>query len=124
MDYRAFLLKHNGGEPDPPAFPITGFRNNPLGAIQKLFGINATVDVYDLDFVLEDLEGLIPRGVLPIGCTEGDDYVCLDTRREGIPVMYWDRRPFWGNNMWREEYLYPVAANFEAFLKSLQDSPY
>ncbi len=30
--YRAFLMKYNGGRPEPEAFPIEGMPNNPEGA--------------------------------------------------------------------------------------------
>ena len=35
-DYKAFLLRHNGGRPRPNAFPIQGLANNPFGVIQNL----------------------------------------------------------------------------------------
>ena len=32
-DYRNFLLKHNGGYPEPDAFPISGFRTDGGGRL-------------------------------------------------------------------------------------------
>lgn len=121
--YRQFLLQYNGGRPQPTDFPIRGFANNPFGAVHEMFGISLKNSVYDLDSVLTELEGTVPHGLVPIGCTEGDDFVCLDLRQRGEPVVYWDRRPFWGNNIWKEEYLYPIADSFGDFLEKLEDSP-
>ncbi|MEW5876280.1 MAG: SMI1/KNR4 family protein [Candidatus Zixiibacteriota bacterium] len=122
--YRKFLLAFNGGEPVEGLFPIDGFENNPDDLIQAFFGVRVTEPTEDLSEILLMLEGLTPSGFIPIARTAGDDFVCLDLRKEGYPVVYWDRRPFWGNNIWREEYLYPVADNFEDLLAKLQESPY
>ena len=64
---------------------------------------------------------VLPGGVLPIACTGSSDYLCLDIRQPSAPVVFWDRRPSWGNNVWREDDLYPVAPDFDALLQSLRD---
>lgn len=117
--YREFLLQYNGGQPIPAVFPIMGFPNNPTGALQAFFGINAKIATEDLDVVLTGLAGLVPSGLIPIACTEGDDFVCMDLRKEADRMVYWHRKPFWGNEIWREEYLYPVADSFQSFLTML-----
>ena len=119
--YIEFLRQHNGGRPIPDIFPIEGLPMNPDGAIQVFFGIEASVPACDLKNVLMALPSTVPMEVFPIACTDGNDYVCLDLRREGNPVVYWDRREFWGNNVWKERYLYPIAPNFDALLASLHD---
>jgi hypothetical protein len=119
--YRDFLLRHNGGQPEPAAFPIEGMPDNPYGGVQAFFGLDANLLTEDLDLVLADLAGLIPAGILPIACTDGDDFVCLDLRRLTGPVVYWDRVPFWGENVWDERDLYPVADDFGTFLNELYD---
>ena len=120
--YRDFLLKSNGGRPVPAAFPIEGFLNNPVDVIQDFFGLNATIPTSDLDHVMtKEVIGLIPKGILPIACTDHYDFVCIDLRKKGNPVVYWDRRPFWGNEVWNEDDLYPVAETFQMFLDSLHE---
>jgi hypothetical protein len=117
--YRVFLMQINGGRPVPPLFPIEGFPNNPEGGIQAFFGLAAAIATEDLDLVLADIKGNVPRGILPIACTDGDDFVVLDLREAGVPAKFWDRRPFWGANIWNERDLYPVAKSFDALLASL-----
>lgn len=119
--YREFLLATNGGRPIPPVFPIQRFPNNPIGVIQVFFGFNANIRAHDLAIVMGELAGVIPVGLLPIACTDGDDFVCIDLRKAGAPVLFWDRRPFWGTNAWNDTDLYPVTDNFEALLRALSD---
>ena len=119
--YRRFLLRSNGGRPVPATFPIRGFPDNPNDDIQVFFGLGSDVRTDDLYAVLSDLNSLIPAGVLPIASTGGDDFVCLDLREKSAPVVFWDRRPFWGTDEWSEHDLYPVASDFEAFLQGLRD---
>jgi hypothetical protein len=119
--YREFLLATNGGQPVPAAFPISGLADNPVGVIKAFFGLKANIGTEDLDGNLEELQGLVPKGILPIACTDGDDYLVLDLRKAQGPVLFWDRKPFWGTDEWNEEDLYPVAADFEALLHSLHE---
>lgn len=121
LAYREFLLTTNGGRPIPPAFPILGLPNNPSGTIQAFFGLNASIHAHDLAAVTSELVGLVPPGLLPIACTDGDDFVCIDLRRPGAPVLFWDRRPVWGTNGWNDGDLYPIAGDFEALLGALSD---
>jgi hypothetical protein len=122
--YKDFLLNTNGGQPVPPAFPITGFANNPLDSVQAFFGLKAAMGCYDLEKILEELEHLIPKGILPIACTGGDDFLIIDIRKPGAPVLFWDRKPFWGTDVWNEAHLYPVADDFESLLNVLHEDPY
>jgi penicillin-insensitive murein DD-endopeptidase len=52
--YEEFLLRNNGGRPEPEMFPIEGLENNPFGGIQAFFGLNASI-------VTEDLEKILTR---------------------------------------------------------------
>ncbi|HWQ90137.1 MAG TPA: SMI1/KNR4 family protein [Clostridia bacterium] len=115
LAYRNFLLKYNGGQPVPAAFPIEGLPDNPAGVIQAFFGLNASLPTEDLDTIMTELADRMPKGILPIACTDGNDFVCFDLR-EGDPVVFWDRKPFWGSNVWNDDDLYPVASNFELLL--------
>jgi hypothetical protein len=114
--YRGFLLENNGGHPEPDVFPIQGFESNPFGVLQIFFGLSAVAKTSDLDWVLSDISPFVPAGILPIGCTEGGDFVCMDLRRRPHPIVYWDRRPFWGTDIWNEADLYPIAKDFQQFL--------
>lgn len=119
--YEEFLLNTNGGQPVPSAFPIIGFATNPEGVVQAFFGLKATVRTEGLERNLAELEQSVPKGILPIAGTEGDDFIVLDLRKPRAPVLFWDRKPFWGSNVWNENDLYPVANDFEAFLRELHE---
>jgi len=120
--YRKLMLKHNGGRPEPDTFPVQGFSNNPVAGIQVFFGfnVNESSDMASV-LALEMTEELFPTGFIPFACTDGYDFICFDLRKGSAPVVYWDRRPYWGNCIWKEEYLYPITQDFGAFLDSLHD---
>ena len=119
--YKNFLIRTNGGRPEPSLFPISGLENNPYGRIHFLYGIDADHRTYNLDAVLSDLPASVPKGIIPIGCTGYEDtQIILDQRNGSAAVKYFDTIPFWGNNIWNESFLYPVAANFAALLASLK----
>jgi hypothetical protein len=122
--YEEFLLKTNGGQPVPPAFPITGLADNPIGVVQAFFGLKAAISTEDLERILEEHAHLVPKGILPIACTGGADFLVIDLRKPSAPVLFWDRRPFWGTDVWNEADLYPVADDFESLLASLHENPY
>src|SRR5262245_55809923 len=119
--YRRFLLQYNGGQPVPSAFPIQEFPNNPVGVLQVFFGLDARIKTVDLDETLLDLGGASPAGIVPIGCTGTGDYVCLDLRMGKAAVVFWDRKPFWGSEIWSERDIYQVADSFESLLAELHD---
>ena len=119
--FTSFLLKTNGGRPVPSVFPIEDFPNNPDDEVQAFFGLNATIPSEDLAAIMADLRGLIPSQILPIACTGCGDFVCIDLRNPNGPVVFWDRKPFWGENIWDEDDLYFVAPSFDSFLDSLHD---
>jgi hypothetical protein len=119
--YKKFLLKNNGGQPLPAAFPVKGFHSNPVGVIQAFFGLNATIPTEDFETVLGELRDLLPVGIFPIACTEGYDLVCIDLRLPGSRIVFWDRKPSWGTSVWSDEDLYFVADDFESFLVALHE---
>lgn len=121
MSYCDFLAKYNGGRPAPSAFPIGGMANNPYGRIQVFFGLHAEILTSDLSYQLKDLPASVPPGIVPIACTEGADFICFDFRGDKKSIVYWDKRRFWGTEVWNEEDLYPIADSFEEFLQSLHD---
>lgn len=119
--YAEFLLSTNGGQPVPAVFPIAGMEDNPAGVVQAFFGLQANIETEDLERNLAELGSTVPTGILPIAGTEGDDFLVLDLRQARAPVLFWDRRNYWGSNLWNESDLYPVAVDFESFLRELRD---
>jgi|SRR5688572_11066222 len=119
--YWAFLLRNNEGQPIPPFFPIVGFPDNPLGKSKRSSGSGRRYPLKTW-MPLWLNSATLPEGVLPIACTGLGDYLCLDLRRPAGPVMFWDRKSSWGNNIWTDEDLYPVAPNFDSLVGFLQDA--
>jgi hypothetical protein len=122
-EYLTFIEMNNGGQPTLPDFTITGFEGNPEGRIQVFFGFNTIETSEDIGSILEAFHEVIPQGILPIANTEGDDFLVLDLRGDGESVFYWDKRRFWGNELWDERHLYFVSKSFGEFLLSLHLSP-
>jgi SMI1 / KNR4 family (SUKH-1) len=117
--YRDFLLKHNGGSPAKNIFPITGF-TDPFGGIQVFFGLGTPVKTSDLNWRVKNRIAPFPDGLLEIACTGGNDLICINTKVEDVPVYFFDHRPSWGNGIWKDEYLYVIAASFQDFLHKLK----
>ena len=104
-------------------FPIAGMKDNPVGRIHFFFGLGDTSPVYDLSQVNDEFKPGVPRGILLIACTAGSDYVCLDLRGGRETVVFWDNRPFWGNGVWREPDLHPVASSFADLIRAMEAGP-
>jgi hypothetical protein len=97
---------------------------NPYGGINFFFGVNAHLDVYDIEKTKRFYGNRIPKNILPIADNGMGDHVCLDLRGGKERVLFWDNRHFWSTGEWREQDLYPVADSFEAFLALLQPRRY
>jgi hypothetical protein len=122
--YRQFLLACNGGRPKQSVFPIEGLDLNPHGAVHFFFGVDTGEESYDLAEIYDWFHPSIPKGVIPVGCTAGADYICLDLRTGEERVAFWDHRQHWGTGEWREEDLYHVADSFSEFLSGLLPNMY
>jgi hypothetical protein len=120
--YVQFLLKHNGGQPEPDTYPITGLANNPVGLISEFYGVsNVFNEFWGIDEAMDDIHGLVPGLIVPIGSDGGPNDICIDARFGGETIVYWDRNYFWGSDIWRNEDLYFIADDFTRFIECLQD---
>jgi hypothetical protein len=121
-NYRSFLLAHNGGRPEPNAFPIIGFENNPFGAIQLFLGINDDIMSSNLNWNFETMNGRLPDNLLAIACTGSGDLICLSLYGDDAgAIVFWDfynepPEPSYDN-------VYHIADSFEVFLDSIQELP-
>ena len=117
-EYRRFLLRHNGGRPAPEFFPIEGLDKNPYGAMKMFFGIGHAEESCDLLSNADVMAGMLPEGLLPIGCDNSGSLVCL-----GVYGEYQDRVLFWDyyDDGPPEERLYSIADTFVDFLASFCD---
>src|SRR5438128_1442884 len=68
-DYRDFLLKNNGGEPQPNGFTFrTEFGKEENSLIDKFFSLSSTGLLYSIEENLHEYKGRIPERQLPIAC--------------------------------------------------------
>lgn len=119
-EYMNFLLAHNGGRPEPKAFPIQENPSDDHGLVHNFMCIEEN-DNYDLLTWVERYRGRIPRNFLPVAKDPGGNLVCLSVSGDDRgKVYFWDHEeaartgesPGYDN-------VYLVADGFHAFLDSL-----
>jgi len=119
-DYRAFLLRYNGGRPKPNLFPIRGLENNPFGGLHFFHGLDWEIESINLDWNFRILAGRIPSNFLSIATDTTGNQICLSLKGQDNGTMYyWDHDaehapPTYDN-------VYFIAASFRAFLDSIHD---
>jgi cell wall assembly regulator SMI1 len=115
-DYRAFLLRFNGGKPLPAEFRLASGRSgsdlHTLSALHEGELCNLETKIYLLG-------PRIPPGVLPIGTDSFGNAICLVLagERRG-QIWFWDHErdldpPDWSN-------MDLIADSFDAFMRGLR----
>ena len=115
-DYRAFLLKHNGGTPVDARFEIPALRED------ALVGVFYGVDYPDADLAeeLEQWGDEMPPGFLLIGHDPGGAFLVMGTAGEHAGgVYFWDHQHR-ALRSTAAENTYPLAGSFAAFTASLK----
>ncbi len=118
MEYRNFLLIHNGGYPEPDVFPI---HNNPVGncGILHHYLCIKPGDVYDIWGTFKNYQGRIPPDFLPIAGDPGGNLLCLGIFGETMGQIYfWDHEEEFTDRP--RHNLYFVADSFFELLDKLQ----
>ncbi|MCE7989946.1 MAG: SMI1/KNR4 family protein [Caldilinea sp. CFX5] len=120
--YRSFLLRYNGGRPEPNMFPIQGFYADTHGLLEWFFCI-AEDDIYDLTENELVYRNRVPSDLLPIATDPGGNLLCLAVKGDRYGRIY-----FWHHEDEGEEgapptynNVYSVADSFENLLNSLQN---
>lgn len=119
--YRAFLLQHNGGHPDPADFRFADSTGDG-GSVAAFLGVNAP-DFMDLEHHLHVYRNRIPPTLFPIARDPGGNLIPLATAGPDHGTVY-----FWDHEAEAEEgdppttaNLTRIAANFAGFLSSLDN---
>jgi len=90
-NYKAFLLRFNGGLPSPDAFMIVGMHRNPYGIIQEFFGIDYPADSSNLDWNYKIFSTDSPTNLFPIASTPSGDGICISISGSDTGAVYlWD----------------------------------
>jgi hypothetical protein len=85
--YKEFLLKYNGGKPDPYNFDIPKRGDS---ALNYFFGIRGPKD-YDLQELVERKIDRIPSNFIPIGVDSFGNNVCVGIKSNYVEKIYfWD----------------------------------
>jgi cell wall assembly regulator SMI1 len=121
-EYRAFLLKHNGGRPKPDAFPIFGNAADNQGLVHSFLCVRPG-DVYHLPDWIRRYQERLPEGFIPVAVDQGGNLVCIATigEQEG-QVFFWDHeeevdegeKPGFQN-------VYFISDGFQNFLDNLSE---
>jgi len=117
--FRAFLLRNNGGVPEPSYYFITGLRNNPWNNVEWFNPLHSDgVGGGVLESTL-DMRDRLPADCIDIASAPGGALVIGAVGPREGRVWFWD----WYVSMLDdpETRIYPVADSFEAFLAGLAD---
>ena len=125
-DYRRFLLAHNGGQPEPGAFPVFSFAVGDYAVLNRFLGIRQG-EYEDLaNYYVNVFRGRIPGDLLPIASDPGGNLICLSVAGPDRGRVY-----FWFHEEESDEgqspgysNIYFIADSFSALLDSLTEPPY
>ena len=118
-DYKSFLLKHNGGEPDPSMFETKDGKLESF--VLHFLPITNMVE----DNLLEEIEGItlacqIPANLIPIAITPADNRIVLSVGGDDHGNVYhwaWDEE--FENHVASYDCMRLIANTFSEFLKML-----
>src|SRR5436305_9933472 len=74
--YRQFLLRHNGGQPQPPTFVPAG-RDEPTEVINSFLAVDGDPDVDDLSSFIKLYKKHVPKGCLPVAYDAFGNLICI-----------------------------------------------
>ncbi|MRG98460.1 SMI1/KNR4 family protein [Polyangium spumosum] len=122
-EYKAFLLKYNGGMPTPNGFAIPGWHGQE-SSLGVFYGIHEHPD-YSLDGACETYEERVPADLIPIGTDAFGNNVCMGWKgkRRG-KVYFWDHEDELDEHgRFRQDYgnVYPLANSLTEFLNNLRE---
>ncbi len=119
-DYRAFLIKHNGGLPKPDVFEFKGQQAG--SSVNRFFHIGLEKN-YSITEQRKVYKGRIPNDLFPIACDPFGNLICIATRGKQYGALF-----FWDHE-WEAECgidpdysnVTPIADTFNEFLEGLHE---
>jgi hypothetical protein len=122
QDYKDFLLKHNGGYPDPDAFIFRRGEKSEEGAVDRFLAIHDGQHD-NLARYLEWYKGRLPRNLFPVAHDPGGNLIAISVSGDDVGKVY-----FWDHDEEVEEgeapdyrNVYLIADDFAGFLGSLRE---
>ncbi len=118
-DYRDFLLRHNGGYPEPDGFQ---FKNSPDGSsVDRFLGLDVG-EHSNIEKYLVTYRDRVPEGFFPIAHDPGGNLVLI-----GVKGKYTGKVFFWDHEDEADGYppdmsnMHLVADSFSEFLRGLYE---
>ncbi len=115
QDYKGFLLKHNGGRPEPDVVDIKGLSGSPTD-VKIFFGVGRKYESSELFWQLDFIKECCPeQHVLPIASDSFGSLFCLKVI-DGVAssVVFCDLST-------QSRNFYDVAPTFTEFLNKLRE---
>jgi hypothetical protein len=123
VPYRKFLLKYNGGRPDPSEFKMRGprGRGDQVGEVKRFFGINVPEKTLDLGYALETFRERLPKNLFPVARDPGGNLIGITTEGDAAgQILFWDHeREADEGEPPTDRNLYFIADSFDEFLNGL-----
>ena len=116
-DYRAFLLRYNGGQPQPGGFWI---KEGVEGSdVCRFYGLHDGPTWYMIEAYLERPQLGIPPGLLVIGDDGTGNRICLSVREDERGAVYFYDHELHPRNPETYEGITKLADSFTEFLAGL-----
>lgn len=115
MTYRHFLMKNNGGRPEPDVIDVAGLPETPTD-LQVFFGIGGDLESCDLLWNFSLIrERCSTHAIFPIACDSGGNLFCLSMSvGMGASVVYCELDS-------SESKVYVVAPSFDKFMEMIKE---
>jgi len=119
--YKSFLLKYNGGVPDPNSYYIPELEGGQWDSIDFFYTLRSTAKGGSVLRTTLSISDRLPADCIVIAAASGGDIVLgVVGPREGR-VWYWD---WYASKLDDPETrIYPIAASFNEFIDGLCDDP-
>jgi hypothetical protein len=119
--YRRFLLRTNGGRPDPNWFRVSNWPGR-ASQVQWFLRVDDP-HTKGLDFWIAELRDRLGEKWAPIAVDEGGNFLVVGmVGADADRVYYWDSSPDWGLDE-STGTMFAVAADVDAFLELLGQEP-
>ena len=118
--YRQFLMRHNGGKPNPDLFKCADGGGS---FVHKFLAIhNGPYENFEQESLSFWANQAVPDNIVPIACDAFGNYVCLSVSGADTGALY-----FWNHEKQRRKASYKnlclIAKSFDQFLASLFEKP-
>ncbi|TKI54126.1 SMI1/KNR4 family protein [Brevibacillus antibioticus] len=119
IDYKEFLLKHNGGKPSVRRFVTQDGKIT--SSIMMFFPLTKQVEMNLEDkYKMYNISRIVPSNFLPIGIDPADSLICLSVNGNDVGKVYFcDMDYFEEDKELKEEFIVVIAENFTDFTSKL-----